>query len=41
MQFVGAVALIAAYLSDRYRARAIPVAVLSTIATVGYGVYYC
>ncbi|KIM78028.1 hypothetical protein PILCRDRAFT_76059 [Piloderma croceum F 1598] len=31
--------LISAYLSDRYETRAIPIAIISTIAVVGYAVY--
>jgi len=32
--------LISAYLSDRYKTRAIPTAVISTIAVIGYAVYF-
>jgi MFS family permease len=35
------VTLISAYLSDRYETRVIPIAIISTIAVVGYAVYLC
>ena len=40
MQLLCAAALIAAYLSDKYKNRSIPVAVLSATAVVGFIIYY-
>lgn len=39
MCFLETVTLITAYLSDQYKTRAIPIGILSIIATVGYAVY--
>ena len=37
----GSATLISAYLSDRHETRAIPIAIISTFAVVGYAVYLC
>lgn len=34
------VTLISAYLSDRFDSRAIPIAIISTLAVIGYAVYF-
>lgn len=36
---LGSVTLISAYLSDRYKTRAIPTAIIATIAVIGYAIY--
>jgi hypothetical protein len=41
MLTLGVVTLISVYLSDRYKTRAIPAALISTIAVIGYAVYFC